>query len=662
MEKKKVRLTTDQFVLKAREIHGDRFDYSKVNYINTETPVTIICPEHGPFSQRPDVHLRAKKCCPSCSGNVKMNNQQFIERAQQLYGDTFDYSKVDYKNIDTKVIIICRKHGKFEQAPYVHLHSSIACPKCQAEKKKQSLALGRESFISRAIKVHENKYDYSKVEYVNNRTNVEIVCPIHGTFLQTPINHLKGCGCNKCSHADIGQKRRLSFEEFVRRSREIHGDKYSYDKVLYKGNDVPVVITCPIHGDFEKRPSDHWAGSGCNACAGIVSYTTETFIERAKMRHGEKYDYSKTIYRGMAQKIQYRCRRHGLIEQLAYDHLKSGCRFCANNVPWNKHMIINYLNTRFGDAFGFECTGVVANEKDKITIVCSKHGKSERSIASLINCKTPCVKCSRYAARNDIRVLYNQFINKCTRIHERKYDYRLVHKDMVLKDDVKILCPEHGVFTVSAELHYSGGGVCPKCIGRDRTTEEWKKIFQDVHGDKYIYPENIDYKTITDKIEIICPKHGPFVQELNAHRLGQGCPYCKESHMEKKVAAGLRNKDISFERQKKFKWLRFVGPQSLDFYLPDYNIAIECQGFQHFKIKGNYYNMDEDLLILTQERDKNKFDLCMKNGIELLYYCTKAEWIPQNYHGVIYTSIGSLIEAIINHKRIDSCQLKNGQE
>jgi len=122
-------LTTDQFIEKARSIHGDRYDYSKVDYVNAHKAVVITCPEHGDFNKTPDAHLRKKQGCARCSGFNKLNTDTFIAKAKLIHGDKYDYSKVCFIKLQKEVTIICSVHGDFQQIPYNHLSGS-GCSKC----------------------------------------------------------------------------------------------------------------------------------------------------------------------------------------------------------------------------------------------------------------------------------------------------------------------------------------------------------------------------------------------------------------------------------------------------------------------------------------------------------------------------------------------------
>ena len=125
----------------------------------------------------------------------KKTKEEFIKGARKKHGDKYDYSKVDYVNKRTKVCIICHEHGEFWQTPSSHLQGK-GCPICGG-----TSTLTKEELIKKARKVHDNKYNYTKVEYVNNKTKVCIICPEHGEFWQTPYDHFYGCGCPKC-HAE----------------------------------------------------------------------------------------------------------------------------------------------------------------------------------------------------------------------------------------------------------------------------------------------------------------------------------------------------------------------------------------------------------------------------------------------------------------------------
>ena len=206
------KLTKEEFVKKAQEVHGDYYDYSKVEYKNNSTKVIIICPKHGEFEQRPSKHLSGQGCS-KCSGHYKRNTEEFIKEASILHNNKYDYSKVNFVDTHTKVCIICPEHGEFWQTPHMHLGTRHqGCPKCGGTSK-----LTTEEFIEKAKKVHGDKYDYSKTKYISNAEKVCIICPEHGEFWQKANDHLSGeKGCPQCrlkSQTRLFNKLRESFPE-----------------------------------------------------------------------------------------------------------------------------------------------------------------------------------------------------------------------------------------------------------------------------------------------------------------------------------------------------------------------------------------------------------------------------------------------------------------
>ena len=350
----------------------------------------------------------------------------------------------------------------------------------------------KERFIEKARKVHGGKYDYSKVKYVDSTTKVYIICPQHGEFHQTPQGHLRGNGCPLCSNQKKGRIPRLTTEEYVQRAREVHGDKYDYSKTVYRNSHEKICVTCPIHGDFLILPINHvyQQKQGCPKCTNR-HLTTEDIINLFKGVHGNKYDYSKVEY---------------------------------------------------------------------------------------------------------------------TKMHAK----------------VCIICPIHGEFHQTPSKHLLGQG-CKKCGAverarkRTKSTERFIEEAKEIHGDKYGYSK-VNYVSSHGKVNIICPRHGEFSQRPYDHLHGHGCPVCVESQLEREVELFLIKNKVDYIKQcnqTTFKWL---GKQSLDFYLPKYNVAIECQGIQHFEAI-RFFGGEEEFEII-QERDKRKRKLCSDNGVKLLYFST----------------------------------------
>ena len=183
----------------------------------------------------------------------KLTTEEFIERAKFLHGDRYDYSKVNYSSMHDNVTIICRLHGEFFQTPNNHLKGH-GCTICR---KYEERCLLLEDVLSRFIDAHGNKYDYSQVEYVNSKTPVKIICPVHGEFYQKPEKHMSGQGCPKCR-----KNHKHTLESFVACAREVHGNLYDYSKVVYKKSIEKVCIIDKEYGEFWQRPDAHLRGEG----------------------------------------------------------------------------------------------------------------------------------------------------------------------------------------------------------------------------------------------------------------------------------------------------------------------------------------------------------------------------------------------------------------
>lgn len=251
------------------------------------------------------------------------------------------------------------------------------------------------------------------------------------------------------------------------------------------------------------------------------------------------------------------------------------------------------------------------NNHTKICIICPEHGEFYQ-IPSAHLSGQGCPKCANFLQTTE------EVIKECKKLHGDKYNYSLFeYKGWNIP--TKIICPKHGVFEQTPYKHKTQNG-CPKCgflkvcDSRKSTIEELISKFIEIHGNKYDYSKITSYINEKTLVPIICPEHGEFLQSSTKHLQGQGCPRCNESKLERKIALLLEKENIEFETQKKFKWL---GRQRLDFYLPQYTIAIECQGEQHFK-PVKYFGGVEKLAIY-QQRDETKKLLCQQNKVKLIY-------------------------------------------
>ena len=248
--------------------------------------------------------------------------KRFVKKANEKYGNKFDYSKSEYKGVNEKLCIICPKHGEFWTSPNVHLNSKTGCPKCGLEQMAEKNILKTDEFVKKARKIHGDKYDYSKVECNGWYSYVTIICPEHGEFVQRAEAHLRGSGCSKCANVVPP----ITQEEYITRCEEVYGSRYALDNIRYKNVYTLISVNCEKHGEFKVRPKTFLKGGGCPLCK-----KEKEFINNAIEKHGDKYDYSKVVYRGSNVPVCIIDKERGEFWQKPSKHLSG----IGNNLPFD---------------------------------------------------------------------------------------------------------------------------------------------------------------------------------------------------------------------------------------------------------------------------------------------------------------------------------------
>lgn len=259
--------TTEWFIAKAKSIYGDKFDYSKSEYTFSSVPIEIGCKIHGSFWQRSHGHFKGVGC-PIC--NRRWSLPEFVEKANSYHQNKYDYSLIKEPSIlgEAYLAIICKTHGPFQQKAKDHMRQR-GCSLCGRERAVNSLNKTQEEFITQAKIVHNNIYDYSKVIYSKYHKKVEIICEAHGSYWQTPANHLHKTlqqGCPTCA-GNI----RLTTEQFIKKSTMVHCDEYDYSLTQYIDSKTKLTVVCKKHGEFHVFPSNHFKGKKCPKCKFRVS-------------------------------------------------------------------------------------------------------------------------------------------------------------------------------------------------------------------------------------------------------------------------------------------------------------------------------------------------------------------------------------------------------
>lgn len=457
--------------------------------------------------------------------------------------------------------------------------------------------LTTEEFIERAKKIHGDTYDYSKVNYKNAKTKVTIICPKHGEFEQTPHNHLKGEGCRLCGNEKALNAAKGTQENFLQKMEQLYGNEYDFSKFVYINNETKGIVICHKHGEFNHDPHTLSRGKGCPKCSKEKAYinsrlTNDEFIKRAMEKYNGEHTYEKTD-----------------------------------------------VNKR--------------DEDGKIIVACKKHGDFKINPIRYLHDRG-CPMCGRERMSTLQAKTVEDFIIDARKVHGNKYDYTKVEY-INEQTPVKIICPIHGEFTQTPNAHLAGRG-CQTCaiesirIKNSSTKEEFVKKATEIHNGKYTY-DNFVYTNCHTRGVITCPIHGDFLQTPNAHLLGFGCKKCKNSRAEAEIIKILDTNKVNYDYQCGYRKLKWMGTQTLDFYLPDTNIAIECQGEQHFlpvDFGGHGREWAEKLLEKNIKRDALKRQKCKENGVELIYYADKKykEYINEKENKAFFNK-EELIEYII---------------
>ena len=330
---------TESFINKCKLIYKNEYDLSKINYINSETPVEIICPIDGSFWPTPDNIIHKHSKCPKCSTRKRTKTkEQFVKESNEIHNNFYDYSKSIYINNQTKLIINCPIHGNFKMTPSHHTNYKRGCKECYkiANNLDYNYTVGRfrkntEEFIKNAIDFHGNVYDYSLVKYIKLEIPVKIICKTHGEFQLEPYLHLNGTGCEYC-HIN---KLLLDTETFLYKSNEIHNFKYDYSKSLYTGTKNNIIVICPIHGEFNVNSGSHMYGTECNRCVKERSrLTKDEFLKKCNEIHGSRYNYNLVDYVNTRTGVIIICEDHGNFTMTPHQHIyqSQNCPTCSNNV------------------------------------------------------------------------------------------------------------------------------------------------------------------------------------------------------------------------------------------------------------------------------------------------------------------------------------------
>jgi len=558
-------LKTNEFIEASKSVHGNKYSYDRTVYSGVNNKMEIYCNECKKyFSITWHNHLRGRGGCKTCrykntpDKKLKKTNN-FILKASQKHGEKYSYVNSNYINHKTNIEVHCNVCNlDFSILPSKHIKSDGGCPSCSETGSNKKLTT--EEFISISIEKHKNKYSYEKSIYNGSDSMVEIFCKsCKEYFFQMAASHLSGCGCKKCGNKRIGEKLMMKKEDFIIKSKLLHGDQFNYDNIVYIHPNKEIEIYCNVcKSYFKQKPKLHLDRKTCPSCSDINKMSTKKFIEKSIFLHGDRYDYNMVNYINFKTNVKIFCKTCGeYFEQLPHSHLEGyGCKICGY---------------------------VSGADKNRMTT--------------------------------------NEFIKKAREVHGKLFNYDSVVY-VRSADKVKIYCNTcHEFFMQTPNWHLDGHG-CANCYGnRKKTTEEFIKQAKEKYGDKYDYSKVV-YEGTDKPVIIICPEHKEFLQTPYNHLTTTGCQLCynKLNINETKLYKALSVEfcDENLIQQKTPKWL---GLQSIDIFFKDYNIGVEYHGRQHFEPVSKFGGANG--FIINRERDVRKYNLCLENDCKLFYFTYK---------------------------------------
>lgn len=349
--------TLNDIIKRANSIHNNKYDYSLIKtYKNMKDKLEIICPIHGIFTQDASSHIKKEHGCKECSyisnglRKRKKNALTYIERANKIHNNKYDYLKTVYNNSNSIITVVCPDHGEFEILARQHLNKKeiSGCRECGKIRFKEKIIYPFQSFLEEVKKLYNNKYDYSKVIWKGIDNYINVICPTHGEFIIQGIEHRKR-GCYKCKKEEgLNRPTTLTTEEFILRHKRIHGENtYDYSKTKYIKGLEPITIICKKHGEYTY--STAVTMTGCHKCC-MKSYsrksirwlTYRSIIDKCNIQHmlnDKEYKIPTTKYKadGYYQGTNTIYEFHGTIFH--------------GDPRYTDHSKINYLGQNYGEIY-----------------------------------------------------------------------------------------------------------------------------------------------------------------------------------------------------------------------------------------------------------------------------------------------------------------------
>jgi very-short-patch-repair endonuclease len=570
-----------------------------------------------------------------------MTKENFIKESKSKFKNRFSYILVEYKGLYKKIKIICKKHDLiFEQTPLLHIRSNHCCPKCVKEYKSINSPLRKNkiNFIKKSKEIHGDKYDYSKVDYVNNKTPVIII--YNGVeYKQRPDSHISG----RCP--EVNKKVRLKTKEFIKKSINIHGDRYIYDKVDYETTKKEVIIICKKHGEFKQKPMTHLKGSGCKLChesrgeylvrfnleLNGINYESQKSFEDCKNINKLSFDFYLPDYNIC---IEFDGQQHYKVNDFfggieTFEKLKLNDKikndYCLKNkITLIRLNDINKIENKINNIMS-KYKKITQEEKTLKFIKKSINlwgYKYDYSKTKYIDSKTPIIIIykgveykqtpikhlqKKLCELTDNRLSRSEFLRRCVDKWGDRFDYtNTVYINTY--SNIEFYDRYYGITASQRALSHMDGK------SYNFSKENFIEISNGNYNNKYDYT-NVFFNGMTKKVKIICPIHGEFKTRPYDHlnnRYGGTCNKCDDYKFMKSVSHFLDKKDINYNKVYRFNNLTLP----FDFYIPKYRTCIEFDGVQHFQPVDYFGGVEAFERLKTN--DKIKEDYCEENYINLI--------------------------------------------
>ena len=446
----------EKFIEKSTRKHGDKFDYSNIEkseYKRCDDKVCIKCPIHGRFYQRGNLHYQSKTGCPECSFQktrefYTYSVEEFVELANKRHSHLFLYNQIEIEKWVTKekINITCRKHGVFKQTKSSHLLGH-GCPKCCFNKRSERKKLTEKQFLERSElkNVNFKNFDYSKVKFVDLKTDIELICKKHGSFLQKPYLHLRNSNCSKCHEEE---RKKAHQVKLIDKFNKIHNNKYDYSFMVFESMHDHVDVICPHHGKFECSLIPHSQGKGeCPDCVKIERDQREgkKFLLKAKSIFPD-FSYELVDFKDYKTKVKIVCKKHGEFEIIPDNFLnrKYACKKCfGENSSQNQSMgwnnFVEKASEIHNNRYHYPEQEYITSH-DKINIKCKKHGIFTQSPSNHLYGENGCPSCRYFSSKAEKRIIefienlgFNVEINNRKILNGKEIDIYIEERNLAIE-------------------------------------------------------------------------------------------------------------------------------------------------------------------------------------------------------------------------------------